>query len=453
LGHVRFLPAAVVRPAEENDRLYRPVNLDDPEIVALGASIRANGLQEPLVLTRDYVILSGHRRFAGCKLAGLAKIPCRIRKDLSSTDPEFLPLLRECNRQRVKTVAELLREEVVSANPEEAYRRLVEHRQKCASVAVNEIELGEAKRRARITAAKRPFLDAILRILEEYRDSRPLSVRQVHYYLLNAPPLIHARKPASTYRNNLNSYKSLDELLTRARLAGEIPLDAIHDPTRPVVTWKVFPNAALFIRSHLDGFLKAYYRDLMQSQPNHVEIIGEKNTIDGAIRSVSARYTIPYTIGRGYASLPPRAAMAERFRRSGKEQLILLVLSDFDPEGEDIGRSFAQSMRDDFGIDPIVPVKVALTAEQVEALDLPPILTAKETSSRSKGFIERHGENVFELEALPPTTLQQYLRDAIDSVLDLGACNAEIDREKQDAADLDTARRQFHAMLGDLGAS
>ena len=60
--------------------------------------------------------------------------------------------------------------------------------------------------------------------------------------------------------------------------------------------------------------------------------------------------------------------------KSGKEKLLLVVLADQDPEGEDIGRSFAQSMRDDFGITNIVPIKVALTAEQVESLHLPPNL-------------------------------------------------------------------------------
>src|SRR5262249_47216456 len=158
----------------------------------------------------------------------------------------------------------------------------------------------------------------------------------------------------------------------------------IHDVTRPVVTWEVHRDTAPFLRAQLDGFLKGYYRDLMQSQPNHVEIIGEKNTIEGALRPVAMEYTIPYTIGRGYSSLPPRRDMADRFRRSGKERLILLVLCDFDPEGEDIGRAFAQSMRDDFRIGTIRPIKVSLTAEQVDNLGLPPNLTAKKASSRRR---------------------------------------------------------------------
>ena len=47
-----------------------------------------------------------------------------------------------------------------------------------------------------------------------------------------------------------------------------------------------------------------------------------------------------------------------------------LVLSDFDPEGEDIAHSFARSMRDDFGIDQIELVKVALTDRQVREMGM-----------------------------------------------------------------------------------
>jgi hypothetical protein len=440
-----------IYPAPENDRLYKPVDPTDLDFRALVESVRAKGVLEALIVTRDGYICSGHRRHAAARIAGLETVPCRTAK-IYCADPRFLAMLRDCNRQRVKTLDEVLREEVVSANPEEAYRALLEYRAQQAAVSVNEIELGAVKRRARITDAKRPFLDAILRILDEYRASWPLSVRQIHYYLLNYLPLMHAAKPDSVYRNNLKSYKALDELLTRARIAGDVSFSAIHDSTRPVICWNVFAQPGPFICSQLNRFLKGYYRDLMQSQPNHVEIIGEKNTIEGALRPVAAEYTIPYTIGRGYASLPPRHDMAVRFRRSGKQQLILLVLSDFDPEGEDIGRSFAQSMRDDFGIENIVPKKVALTSEQVRQLNLPPNLTAKATSSRRNRFVQRHGEHVFEMEAIPPPTAQQFLRDAIDAVIDVAAYNAEVALEKQDAAYLATVRLRAHAVLGELGA-
>ena len=180
------------------------------------------------------------------------------------------------------------------------------------------------------------MLRAIDRVLTANRTFWPLSDRQIRYQQLNDPPLSHANKPGSVYRNDHKSYKSLCELLTRARLAGRVPFSAIADPTRDVTTWATHHGVGTYVRQELDNFLKGYHRDLMRSQPAHVEIMGEKNTVASIIRPVASRYTIPFTIGRGYCSLPPRVEMAERCRRSGKDTLVILFLSDFDPEGENI---------------------------------------------------------------------------------------------------------------------
>ena len=62
--------------------------------------------------------------------------------------------------------------------------------------------------------------------------------------------------------------------------------------------------------------------------------------------------------------------------RRGHSSFRWRALSDFDPEGEDIAHSLARSLRDDFGIDAIEPIKVALTAAQVQELRLPPVMQA-----------------------------------------------------------------------------
>ena len=99
-------------------------------------------------------------------------------------------------------------------------------------------------------------------------------------------------------------------------------------------------------------------------------------------------------------------------------------------------------MRDDFGVRNIVPIKVALTWEQVREMRLPPQMKAKAGSSRRKKFVERHGDDMFELEAAPPARLQAILRAAIDQALDVEAYNAEIEAEKRDVAYLDGAPRR-----------
>jgi ParB-like chromosome segregation protein Spo0J len=437
-----------LRPSPENDTLYRPVDPTDPEIVALAESIRQHGLREPIVVTEDNWLVSGHRRHCAATLAGLTRVPCRVEPLRRADDCDaFVRLLREYNRQRDKTADEKLREELVTSNPVEAYQSLVDYRREQARVATPALRIVGETRRCAITDAKQPMLDAILTILKERRPYWPLSDRQIHYALLNDPPLKHARKPASVYANDRQSYKSLTELLTRARLAGDIEMEAIADETRPVVNWQVHQDSRGFIRGQFDRFLKGYWRNLMQSQPNHVEILGEKNTLLSILKPVAGEYCIPLTVGRGYSSLPPRHGMAERYHHSGREKLVLLIVSDFDPDGEEIAHSFARSMRDDFGVDEVYAVKVALTAEQVRRYALPPNMVAKESSPNYAKFVAKHGQNVFEVEALPPAQLQAELRQAIDSVIDRAAFNAELDREKHDAAYLAGVRATVHKTL------
>ena len=185
-----------IHPSPENDTIYNPVAPTDPDFLAFVASVREHGrIIEPLIVTRDRFIISGHRRHAAAMIAGLDRVPCRI-EDFNRGDPRFLLMLRECNRQRVKTLDETLREEVVSADPEESYRRLVEYRAQKAAVDVNTISLGAVKRRKRISEAKKPLLDAILSIVRASRDLGKLSVRQIFYQLLNVnpPPRVHAKK-------------------------------------------------------------------------------------------------------------------------------------------------------------------------------------------------------------------------------------------------------------------
>jgi hypothetical protein len=64
--------------------------------------------------------------------------------------------------------------------------------------------------------------------------------------------------------------------------------------------------------------------------------------------------------------------------------------------------------------------------------------------------VERHGDDVFELEALRPEDLTALLTDAIESVIDRDALNHEIAAEARDALFLDRVRLQVHELLNEL---
>jgi hypothetical protein len=321
--------------------------------------------------------------------------------------------------------------------------------------ALHEIELREERTRCAISSAKKPFLEAIKKIIEGHRAWWPLTGRQIHYLLLSIePPLIPVAKPDSKYNNTKKSYKALIELLARARLDGLIPWQAVSDPTRPVTVWDVHRNPETYLTDQLKNFLADYYRDLLQSQPNHIEILAEKNTVQEILRPVAERYTIPYTIGRGYCSLEPRRRLVNRFRRSGKENLILLLLADLDPDGEEIAHSFARSLRDDFDVasTKIELIKACLTADQVAELDLRSIMSAKESSANYGRFVQEQGsEDVYELEAVEPSELQLILETAIENVFEGDAFDAEVEAEKADAAFLEAKRAAVFTWLQQTG--
>jgi hypothetical protein len=246
-------------------------------------------------------------------------------------------------------------------------------------------------------------------------------------------------------------------LLTRARLEGTIPFKAIADPTRKVETWDLHRCVDDFVTDQRDWFLEGYWRDLQQGQPHHIEIIVEKLTAEGSIADVAARYCIPYTVGRGQCSLDPRHKLVQRFRNSGKDNLILLILSDFDPAGEAIAHSFAESIRDDFGVDNVYAKKVALTHAQVLERDLPHGVPVKKPRKKSgeihenyQRFIKAYGDYGYELEALSPEERARLIDEAIREVMDLDVFEEEVAAERADLRRIERLKKKVDRLVEDV---
>jgi ParB/Sulfiredoxin domain len=78
LVHVQVWPLARISPAPENDDIYKPIALDSPDISDLARSIEEHGVQEPLLVSTDGYVISGHRRRVAAILAGLTEVPVRV---------------------------------------------------------------------------------------------------------------------------------------------------------------------------------------------------------------------------------------------------------------------------------------------------------------------------------------------------------------------------------------
>jgi hypothetical protein len=437
-----------LKPSPENLELYRSVS-DDPGIEALAESIRTHGLHEPLIVMRDNYIVSGHRRHAALRRIGQVFAPCRVlpcrRQDMSRDD--FIALLREHNRQRAKTVAEQVREELVDIDRADAYATLCELRDKSVYAAerngVEALRIEGEKRRYQISGQKAQHVQYVKQVVfTDRRDYWPLSVRGVHYALLNYTFLRNIPRNLA-YANDDDSYQATSDLITRLRLNDTIPWEAFDDPTRPAKLFRPFSDVRRFIRQQVQHLLAGYWRNLLQTQPNYVEVVCEKNTIYHIVTRVTERYQVPTSSGRGFNSIDPWHDLVTRYADSGKDRLIVIVLSDYDPEGEMIPQVAGRTLRDDFGVEDLTIIKAGVTREQIDRFELPPQNFAKEKSSNHAWFVARNDgdDAVFELEAMDPKGLQDELESVIQSVLDMDLFNREAAIEQDEAAHLEAARR------------
>ncbi len=91
-----------IQPNPLNEQIYGYNEKEHKELVK---SIELNGLLEPLTITRDNLLVSGHRRYKAVREIGWEDVDCRLRE----FDNVSVALV-ELNKSRIKTKTELLNE-------------------------------------------------------------------------------------------------------------------------------------------------------------------------------------------------------------------------------------------------------------------------------------------------------------------------------------------------------
>jgi hypothetical protein len=422
-----------------------------------------------MIVTADNYIVSGHRRHPALLLNGQTFARCirlAVKRSDMSTD-EYVKLLRAHNRQREKTADEKVREELLDVNQQAVdalYHRRRELLERPSQNGVQQLSIEGSKQRYEISDEKAEHVRHIMEIIEEREDYWPLSDRGVHYPLLNynfVRGYYHPRRSdedwggpprALLYKNDRQSYQATVDLLVRLRLNGTIPWEALADPTRPVKEHNPFANLRAFVQQETDNLFAGYWRSLLQSQPNYVEVLVEKNTVYHMVQQVTDKYQIWTRSARGLNCIDSFHDMAEAYRASGKHFLDVIVLSDHDPEGQFIPHDAGRRLRDDFGIDRVRVFPAGVTAAQVRKYNLPSDNEAKPTSSHYNWYVERNGgnETTWELEALNPEDMLADLDHVIRSVIDIDLYNREIETEQEEMKSLEALRRTLQNTLRGL---
>ena len=234
-----WVPIGSIKPSPENSDIYGEV-VDNEHMDNLVGSIRNRGLSEPILISADGFILSGHRRFHACRRLGWTHVPVRRSDTRRDGNNQYHQELIEYNPQRVKTPGSLLREALLRDNDAaDTYEAIRERREAAMTVDAEFMEVDGAKDIVRISDRRLPFLEAVQAVIENLNDFWPLSIRQIHYRLLNDPPLKQKPKRSKFDAEHLPLQERLRILQFARRPAAERPLpragvDDLHrrsDPT------------------------------------------------------------------------------------------------------------------------------------------------------------------------------------------------------------------------------
>ena len=287
---------------------------------------------------------------------------------------------------------------------------------------------------------KEQIIETATAIAEEYRDrhSLTLTLRQLYYQFVARGLL----------PNGQQVYKRLGAILSKARLDGSFEISHLEDRSR-----RVGLTDSDKIRTVSDG--KARVAEALASmpywlrygrwygQPKKVFVWVEKEALSGVLEGVCSELGVGLFPCKGYPSISAladwvRTTSATLERRydlglSREDQQLncdfvgwdtarIIYLGDHDPDGLQIPTSAAETIRSimegeglqfDFELE-----RVALTVEQIEQHDPPP-MPAKMSSSRFQGYFEATGlQDAWELDALDPPILQRLVRDSVGAHFD-----------------------------------
>jgi hypothetical protein len=269
-------------------------------------------------------------------------------------------------------------------------------------------------------------IERVNEILSEY--DQKLTARQVYYQFVARGWL----------DNNQRNYKTLTNLLTDARYNGMVDWDAIEDRGRE----PDMPSQWNNIGDVVESALRAYRLPRWRGQENYVELWVEKQALAGVLAPIARRFHVTLMVNKGYSSASAMKESADRMIAAGDEgqPTILFYLGDHDPSGEDMVRDIRDRLIE-FGAAVDVR-KLALTMAQIRRWNPPPN-PAKLTDSRAAAYIARHGDQSWELDALPPRELNRLIEVAFREVVDASLMQAIVDQEEADKRRLREATRRI----------
>lgn len=280
----------------------------------------------------------------------------------------------------------------------------------------------------KFTPESEAMIDRINTVLETYvSQGYDLSLRQLYYQLVAANIVVNSER----------SYKNIGNLVSSARLAGLIDWDIIKDRGREMTRNSHWDSPVDILNTAAASF----QIDKWEEQPNYVELMVEKQALEGVLEPVCKELDIPFTANKGYSSSSAMYEAGQRMKAKleDEREVHVIYLGDHDPSGIDMTRDIEEHLNlfasaSDLGKEVIVH-RIALNMPQISKLR-PPENPAKLTDSRAEGYVAKFGRSSWELDAIEPRALATLVRNAVIPLRDEENWARAVKREEKMKSEL-----------------
>lgn len=257
------------------------------------------------------------------------------------------------------------------------------------------------------------------RICADYQgQGYNISLRQLYYQFVSKDLI----------PNSERSYKRLGSIINDARLAGLLDWSYMEDRGRNVQGgfWG-FQTPG----SYLSQVADSYYENIWKGQDWRPEVWVEKEALVDVVSRACGPTRTPYFACKGYVSQSEMYDAAKRIQtrvRQGHTPLVI-HLGDHDPSGIDMTRDI-QDRLELMSEGRVEVRRIALNMDQIEQYGPPPN-PAKLTDSRGADYVDRYGDESWELDALEPTVLVDLIQNELAGIIDQDEMDRRLAHERE----------------------
>jgi hypothetical protein len=274
----------------------------------------------------------------------------------------------------------------------------------------------------------RATLELIATCSEILEEAAPITVRGVCYKLF-VRGLIPDMSTRSTQR--------ISRILTAAREDGSIDWRQIVDDQRQVDVAATWSDPAAYVQA----VERSYRKDYWQSQPVNLAVWSEKGTVGGVLAPVLDTYGVGFLVQKGL-----RVVHVRHVPCADGGDMTVLYVGDHDPSGLHMSEVDLPGRVERYG-GWIEIERIALRRSDCD--DLPGFPAAEKAKDpRYRWYVEHHGDECWELDAMDPVDLRKRVAAEIHARIDWDVRNYSATIERAEKHSMRVALDQWKATLG-----